>query len=984
MKTLALYTEVPKLAVEETPPLHVSSTCVRCSLGERKEVRRRCMAPELFGHAGDDTAPARLLVITQHPGEAEDRAGRPLVSATGSYVRELVKSWPNEVVFDHAVRCSPGAHDVKDGMIAECRPYLAQTVRETAPVRILCFGLESVKAVMGRGFTPMSCRRGYAYMNVGDAQRVPVFFLLSPAQATRNRFMRAWLEEDTQWALTANPDPLPLHGAAYMIETEVDSRVACDEVRDAGGMTYDLETFGAPGNKEQTVLSVAVTPYQCDYAYVWDNNALQRHHLRAELFKLLEDDGVEKCGHNLKFDQLHMETRFGITVRGHVQDTMLMRKLHESHVEGKLALAQALVGMGGGKDEAAGYVAAGVKELKKMVVDSKTQPVLFNEPTDAMAVAVARIKAGDDPKRYAYAAIPTVVRARYNAADAVSTDRLRMHLQRQRWEPGVRDVWDTIMVPLHHAIVGMERNGIGVSKGAIRHLQVAMSGRVAEAEATLRQYGEVNPNAPNDVGKFLYETLKLPVAGKTTTGKYSTDAATLQDLKHPAAAAILAYRRAAKFKTQFADGMDHYIRDDGRIHASINLAGTESGRLSCVVGGTLVLTRRGEIAIAEVVVGDEVWTHRGRWRRVTAVLNQGMRHVALYSFGTLRTLMCTPDHHVLTNGQWLPIAECHACVACIDFLDKDIGHLFGTTIRHVKDCGRHEVFDLTVDEDHSFVAEGVYVHNCSEPNLFNIPGRGTDDGKLCRDIFVAPEGHVILEADYSQIEIRLAALLSGDPVMIDFIRSGADFHLATAKLVAPMFGVKPEDVDKEHWLRGASKTVNFGVLYGEGAGGLAMQLKISKVQAQKLMDAIFGKFTRLKTWIDQQLSFVRRKGFCRTYWNGVPARVRNLPMVGEANDAERSSAERASYNTPVQGSATEYTNASLGFLHHELQARRLPAKLILTVYDSIMLEVQASALHETAALVKQVMTGWPSGNVPMSVDMKSGVAWGSLEKLEVP
>jgi DNA polymerase-1 len=591
-----------------------------------------------------------------------------------------------------------------------------------------------------------------------------------------------------------------------------------------------------------------MTPYGCDYAYVWDANALQRHHLREGVFALLEDPTIAKCGHNLKFDQINIESRFGITVRGYVQDTMLLRKMLESHVEGKLVLAQALVGMGGGKDEAAGYVAEGVKYLKKPTPD----PTVAFDATVNVEIAVQRVAAGDDPKRYAYAAIPPTVRARYNATDTISTDRLRRHLDARAWEPGVRETWDAVMVPLHHAIVAMERTGIGVSRAAIGHLQVAMAARVAAAEETLLQYGNVNPNAPGDVAKLLFETLGLKPAGMTPTGKPTTDAQTLQNLKHPAATAILEYRRAAKFKTQFADGMESYIRDNGRIHASINLAGTESGRLSC-----------------------------------------------------------------------------------------------------------------------------------SAPNLFNIPGRGTDDGTLCRNIFVAPEGSVILEADFMQSEIRLAALLSGDPVMTGFVQSGADFHLETAKLVAPSFGISPDDVTKDHWLRTASKTVNFAVLYGTGASALAMQLKINKTQAQKLMDAIFGKFHKLKQWIDQQIGFGRRKGYCRTYWHGMPARVRQLPAIGEANDEERSSAERASYNSIIQGSATEYTNASLGEIHRRILEEGLPAKLILTVYDSIMVEVEEGALAETAALVKEVMTGWPSGDVPMDVDMKSGRAWGALEKYEV-
>lgn len=850
MRTLPVYPDPPRLAAETTPPLDADSACGRCGLGERKDLKNRCMVPELSGMPSGEHG--RLLVITSAPGEVEDRQGRPLMGATGQYIRGLVQStWPGEVVFDHAVRCAPGAHEIRDGLIDACRPYIAKTL-EIGFDRVICFGLEAVKAVMGRGFAPTSCRRGYAYLGLGTPNRVPVFFLISPGQASRNRFLRQAMEADFAWALTTNPPTLPLDAVALVVESPADAEEACDEVRDAGGMTLDLETFGAPGNREHRILNMAITPYGADYAYVWERDQINDTQLTAGAFKLMGDPTIEKCGHNLKFDQVNLMLRYGVKFAGHVEDTRLLRRMYESNVETRLELAQSLVGMGGGKDEAAVYVTAGVKELKRMVADPMVMPVLFGEPVDAMAMAISRMSLGDEPKRYAYAAIPADIRTRYNATDTVSTDKLREHLLGLQWAPGVREVWTSVGVPLHHAIAQMEHDGIAVDMGAVKHLQAAMAQRVVEAEAVIAQYGTISPSVPSDVGRLLYEELKLGSGKKTPTGRYSTDADTLREMKHPAADAILAWRRATKFKTQYAEGMAFYVRDDGRIHPSVNLDGTETGRLSC-----------------------------------------------------------------------------------------------------------------------------------SEPNLFNIPGKGTDDGKLCRDIFVAPEGSVLLEADYSQIEIRVAAMLSQDPAMIAVLKSGVDFHLATAKMIAPIFNIKPDDVDKDHWLRTASKTVNFGTLYGEGPMGIAMQLKTTKAQAVKLQEAIFGKFGRLKAWIDEQLAGARRTGYCRTWWDGKPARLRMLYGIGDANDGVRESTERASWNTPVQGTATEFTNASLGALHRRIKEEGLPAKLVLTVYDSILLEVEQAALAEVAHLVREVMTSWNSDGVPITIDMKSGPAWGSLSKLEV-
>lgn len=251
---------------------------------------------------------------------------------------------------------------------------------------------------------------------------------------------------------------------------------------------------------------------------------------------------------------------------------------------------------------------------------------------------------------------------------------------------------------------------------------------------------------------------------------------------------------------------------------------------------------------------------------------------------------------------------------------------------------------------------------------------------MCRDLFVAPEGHTLLEADYSQIELRVAAMLSGDPVMIQFFRDGVDFHLATAKMIAPMFNVDPGDVDKDHPLRDQAKIVNFATLYGDSAAGLAAKLGINKKMAAALQDAILGKFSRLKVWIAARLKHARLAGSCRTWWDGGDFRERPLWRIADADGPARETAERSSWNTPVQGTATEYTNASLGAVQRWIEDDFVPAKLVLTVYDSIILEVREDAVDKVAHGVRNIMESWPvMHSMPIVADLKVGRAWGSME-----
>jgi DNA polymerase-1 len=270
--------------------------------------------------------------------------------------------------------------------------------------------------------------------------------------------------------------------------------------------------------------------------------------------------------------------------------------------------------------------------------------------------------------------------------------------------------------------------------------------------------------------------------------------------------------------------------------------------------------------------------------------------------------------------------------------------------------------------------------SCQDPNLFNVPTAKKELGTMVRDCFVARSGHVLVEADYSQIELRIAAMLSGDELMVDFFKRDVDFHLETAIMIAPLLGVDPSEVTKEHKLRGDAKTVNFATLYGDSPAGLAMKLKTTKQKAAALQNAILGKFRKLKAWIDMMLAEARRTGRCRTWWAGRNARIRPLIDIASPARELRETAERSSWNTPIQGTAAEFTNASIVELTRRLAGRR--ARLILTVYDSILAEVEEGWVEGYRAVARDVMLGWDSRGVPLEVEVKAGKTWGQMEVLK--
>jgi DNA polymerase-1 len=208
--------------------------------------------------------------------------------------------------------------------------------------------------------------------------------------------------------------------------------------------------------------------------------------------------------------------------------------------------------------------------------------------------------------------------------------------------------------------------------------------------------------------------------------------------------------------------------------------------------------------------------------------------------------------------------------------------------------------------------------SCSGPNMQQIPSRNPILGKMVKNCFIADPGHVLIQLDYSQLEYREAANLSGDPVMIAIYEAGLDLHRRTAELIAPHAWDIPQatmegyDDKKIKPYRGASKGVNFGALYGRGAAALARELGITVELARHLVKLIMGKFEVLNAWIEQQISICKRQGFVNTYVDGLVARRRPLVGIAEkGNDEINSKCRNGAINTPVQGTAADRMLRSL-------------------------------------------------------------------------
>jgi len=253
----------------------------------------------------------------------------------------------------------------------------------------------------------------------------------------------------------------------------------------------------------------------------------------------------------------------------------------------------------------------------------------------------------------------------------------------------------------------------------------------------------------------------------------------------------------------------------------------------------------------------------------------------------------------------------------------------------------------------------------TDPNLQNIPIR-TPEGRRIRQAFVAPEGSVLLAADYSQIELRIMAHLSGDTGLVGAFAEGRDIHQATA---AEVFGVPLGEVSNDQ--RRSAKAINFGLMYGMSSFGLGKQLGIGRGEAQEYIDLYFDRYPGVRAFMDGIRAQAHEAGFVET----VFGRRLYLPEINDRNAQRRQYAERSAINAPMQGTAADIIKMAMIAVHDWLAAEKAPARMIMQVHDELVFEVREDAADELRADIVRLMCGAASLAVPLVVDAGVGRNW---------
>jgi DNA polymerase-1 len=411
-------------------------------------------------------------------------------------------------------------------------------------------------------------------------------------------------------------------------------------------------------------------------------------------------------------------------------------------------------------------------------------------------------------------------------------------MEEQIDKQGLRDLLETVEMPLASVLGRMEQRGVALDVAYLDGMGADVRGRMAELQAEIyREVGEeFNLNSPPQLRVILYEKLGLSPGKRTPKGQLSTDASVLEKLRdHPVVDALLDWRELDKLNSTYLEALPRLVDPrDGRIHTSFNQAVAATGRLSS-----------------------------------------------------------------------------------------------------------------------------------SNPNLQNIPVR-TELGRQIRRAFIpGGKGQVLLAADYSQIELRILAHLSGDEGLREAFSSGHDIHTATS---ARVFGIPEDKVDPA--LRSRAKMINYGLAYGLSAWGLASRLDIAPDEAQEIMDAYFESFPGIREFLDRQVDRATVDGYTET----LLGRRRYIPELHAANPRVRDLGRRQALNAPIQGGASDVFKVAM--IHVErgiLERPELDLHMLLTVHDELVFEVAEAHVEEAAALVKERM----ESAVELDVALRADIGWGA-------
>ncbi len=607
--------------------------------------------------------------------------------------------------------------------------------------------------------------------------------------------------ESVQTKSTENIESVPHQ--YYLVENEMQRASLRAELSVQKEFCFDTETTGLDTHTAEIVcMSFAFREHEA-YCVTLPNNREETQKIMDEFKEIFADTNITKIGQNIKYDILIL-SNYNIDVKGKLYDTMLAHYLIQPDMKHNLDLL-CLQYLNYEKVPTENLI--GKKGKNQLTMRSVTKDKLRD----------------------------------YACEDADLTLQLKNAIDQDLDKAGVRELFETLEMPLVPVLASMENAGVKLNTEELKNYAEVLREQIIQLEKEIIELAgeEFNVSSPKQLGPILFEKLKIDSnARKTKTKQYSTAEEVLQRLvdKHPIVQKILDFRGLKKLLSTYVETLPLLVnKKTGKIHTSYNQAIAATGRLSSV-----------------------------------------------------------------------------------------------------------------------------------NPNLQNIPIRDAAGREIRKAFIPSDNEHTFLSADYSQIELRIMAALSGDEEMQRAFNEEKDIHSITA---AKIYKVDESEVTSD--MRRKAKTANFGIIYGISAFGLSQRLNIPRTEAKELIDGYFENFPKIKEFMDKQIKLAQEQGFVET----IKGRRRYLNDINSANAVVRGVAERNAINAPIQGSAADIIKIAMINIHRQMEENKLKSKMILQVHDELNFDAYKTELDQLQQLVKIEMENAVNIGVQLTVEMNAADNW---------
>lgn len=684
-------------------------------------------------------------------------------------------------------------------------------------------------------------------------------------------------------------------------------------------ISVDTETTSTSTIDAKLVgLSFAVKEFEAFYVPVPSNHedALQIVDIFKEVY---ENENILKVGQNLKYD-LEVLRNYGIVLAGPMWDTMIAHYLIQPELRHGID-----------------YMAETILQYQKI----HTEELIGKKGKNQLSMK-------DLPPQKVY---------EYACEDADIALQLKNRLEPELINNKCDDLFYNIEMPLMQVLAEMEMNGVRIDSSSLIEISKVFNARLTEIKHEIFELAgeQFNISSPKQVGDILFGKLKIiDNPKKTKTWQYVTNEKELEEIKgsHDIVGKILEYRK-----------LNSVLTERTKKKPSIPQTPDLFGLFDTKEEGDNLVKQSSHLEVSKQMneLEKEIFKLAGEKfkimspKQVGAILFDKMKIIA--------NPKKTETWQYVTNEEILQqLRNKHKIVGKI--LDyRETEKLIGTYVETLPSLVNKRTGHIHTSFNQTITATGRL--SSSDPNLQNIPVRG-EDGKEIRKVFIPEPNCLFFSADYSQIELRVMAHLSGDENMINVFKEGKDLHAATA---ATIYKKDIKEVSRDE--RTKSKRANFGIIYGITVFGLAERLDISREESKKLIDGFFETFPKVKDYMDRAIEEARQKEYVETLFG----RRRYLKDINSQNATVRGFAERNAINAPIQGTAADIIKVAMIRIYNRFQKEKVRSKMILQVHDELNFSVYPEEKEIVEKIVVEEMQNALIMKVPLVADSGFGQNW---------